>query len=103
MSLLEAMAAARPVIATSVGAVPQLIEHNTTGYLIPPGDSEALAEGLLTLLRNRQLAQQLGQNGRQRVVDHFSANTMARQYSNVYRNVGIGCNEVAGAHKAEIN
>lgn len=103
MALLEAMAASKPVIATSVGAIPELIQHNETGYLVPPRNAEALAEGVLTLLGDPILSQQLGKNGHARVTEHFSANAMARQYSNVYRKARIGFKEVARTQKAENN
>ena len=103
MTLLEAMAATKPVIATSVGAIPELIQHNKTGYLVPPRNVEALAEGLLALLRDPTMAQQLGKNGNARVKEHFSANAMARQYSNVYGKARTGFKEVVRAQKAENN
>ena len=103
MTLLEAMAATKPVIATSVGAIPELIQHNKTGYLVPPRNVEALADGLLTLLRDPTMAQQLAKNSNARVTEHFSANAMARQYSNVYGKARIGFKEVVREQKAENN
>jgi polysaccharide biosynthesis protein PelF len=65
MSILEAMAQARPVVATAVGGVPEVLRG--CGIVQPPGDVHALASGVVTLLRNPQLAIRLGQRGFDRV------------------------------------
>ncbi|HXP99928.1 MAG TPA: GT4 family glycosyltransferase PelF [Solirubrobacteraceae bacterium] len=65
MSILEAMAQARPVVATAVGGVPEVLRG--CGIVQPPGDVHALATGVVTLLRNPQLARRLGQRGFERV------------------------------------
>jgi glycosyltransferase involved in cell wall biosynthesis len=65
MSILEAMAQARPVVATAVGGVPEVLRG--CGIVPPPGDVHALATGVVTLLRNPQLAERLGQRGFERV------------------------------------
>jgi len=58
--LLEAMAAGKPVIASNVGGICDLVTNNVNGFLVTPADAEALAENLLTLLRNKELAFQMG-------------------------------------------
>ena len=60
---LEAMACARPVLATRVGGLAYLIKHNESGLLSPPGDSESMANNILQLLEDEDLAIQLGANG----------------------------------------
>lgn len=65
MSILEAMAQARPVVATAVGGVPEVLRG--CGIVQPPGDVHALATGVVTLLRNPQLGARLGQRGFERV------------------------------------
>lgn len=65
MSILEAMAAARPVVATWVGGVPGVVQG--CGHVAPPGDVHALATGILTLVRNPELARVLGLRGRARL------------------------------------
>ena len=87
MALLEALAAHKPVVATRVGAVPQVIEDNHSGLLIPPTDVESLSSAIMHLLENPQKAKHLAQNGYERVRDHFSAKRMAEQYIKVYKNV----------------
>jgi glycosyltransferase involved in cell wall biosynthesis len=70
MSILEAMAQARPVVATAVGGVPEVLRG--CGIVPPPGDVHAIATGVTTLLRNPQLAARLGQRGFARVHDLYT-------------------------------
>ncbi len=87
MCLLEAMAASKPVIATRVGAVPELIQSEETGLLLDPGDLDGLAGAILRLLGNPELARRLGENGRAHVARHFSAEAMAKNYIAKYQQV----------------
>jgi glycosyltransferase involved in cell wall biosynthesis len=87
MCLLEAMAAGKPVIATRVGAIPRLIMNGTTGLLIEPGDVNALTKAILRLLEDRDFASRLGEKGRDRVAQHFSAQQMAKNYIGTYEQV----------------
>jgi glycosyltransferase involved in cell wall biosynthesis len=87
MCLLEAMAAGKPVIATRVGAVPRLIANAQTGLLLEPGDISSLAKAILRLLESPDLARRLGENGRERVARHFSAQQMAKNYIGTYQQV----------------
>lgn len=86
IAILEAMALARPIVATEVGGIPEEIEHGTSGWLVPPRDSAALAEGLRRLLRDRALAQQLGQAAQTRFYRHFTLQHMQTAYQDWYRN-----------------
>ena len=70
--LLEAMAAARPVVATQVGGIPEIVEPGRTGVLVPPGDPEALAAAVDALLADPRTAALLGVAGRERAREHFS-------------------------------
>jgi len=80
MCLLEAMAAGKPVIATRVGAVPRMIVSDQTGVLLEPGDVNGLAQAILRLLADTELASCLGRNGQALVAREFSAEVMARNY-----------------------
>lgn len=80
VSILEAMACAKPVVATRVGSVPENVCEGQTGYLVEPGDAHALAERLLLLLRNRQQAAAMGAAGWQHVREHGSIEGMVRGY-----------------------
>lgn len=84
MTVLEAMAAGLAVVATSVGAVPSLLEPAGCGLLSPPRDAAALADAVLRLLRDETLARRLGEAARQHLRAHYSAEAMARQYLALY-------------------
>ncbi|MGH9703337.1 MAG: glycosyltransferase, partial [Candidatus Acidiferrales bacterium] len=84
MSLLEALAAKRPTIATRVGGVPRLIRNNETGLLIESGDVAGLREAMERLLADPALAARLARAGRTLVEEQFSSQAMARKYLNVF-------------------
>ncbi len=83
--LLEAMALARPVVATAVGGIPEVVEHEISGLLVAAGNHEDLAKGCLAVMDNPTLAQELGPAGRRRVEEAFSADVMAENVANVYK------------------
>ncbi len=70
-ALMEAMAAGRPIVATNVGGLPELVLPDETGLLVPPGDPAAFAAALTRLLADASLRQTLGNNGRSRLLSHF--------------------------------
>ena len=84
-ALLEAMAAAKPVVATAVGGVPEVVVDGQTGLLVPPRDPEALAQAIITLLRNPGRARAMGEAGRQRVLEHFTVERMVAETERVYQ------------------
>jgi glycosyltransferase involved in cell wall biosynthesis len=83
---LEAMAAGRPVIASSVGGLPDLVRDGITGILVPPGDVQALRASIAQLLRDPEQRSRMGEAGRQRAAD-YSANALVPQIERVYREV----------------
>lgn len=84
LSLLEALAAERPVIATDIAANQALVEHERQGLLVPPQDPQALAAAVLRLFSDRALAQTLGQAGRQRVEREFSLSERAGDHLRLF-------------------
>jgi glycosyltransferase involved in cell wall biosynthesis len=82
--VLEAMAQARPVVATAVGGTPELVVDGETGVLVPAGDADALAEALDRLLRDPERARRLGEAGRRRVAAEFDADTLAERVLSLY-------------------
>lgn len=71
LTLIEAMASARPVVATNVGGIPELVEMGETGWLVAHGDMKAMSERVLWLLDNAEQAAAMGRAGRQRVEEGF--------------------------------
>ncbi len=78
-SVLEAMAAGLPVVATAVGGTPEVVLNGQTGLLVAPGNPSALGEALLALLADRPLAERFGRAGRVRVEANFGEERMLRQ------------------------
>ena len=85
--MLEAMALGRPVIATKVGGVYRAVRDNETGLLVPPSNSEALAERIVELLDNPARARAIGQAARKTVEREFNVDRMVKQTAAVYREV----------------
>ena len=77
--LMEAMASGRPVVATRITGVPELVEEGGSGLLVPPGDAGALAEAMLRLARNPELCTQMGAAGREKVRAEFTIDAEARR------------------------
>jgi len=84
VTVLEAMAAGKPVVATSVGGVPELVVEGETGLLVPPRDPERLAEAIAELLHHPDVARRMGTNGCARVREHFSQSEMLKQVMALY-------------------
>jgi glycosyltransferase involved in cell wall biosynthesis len=84
MAILEAMACARPVVATPVGGNSEAVLDGVTGLLVPVNDADALASALIRLLRDPQLARSMGEAGRRRVEDHFSVERFVRAVEGLY-------------------
>ncbi len=83
-SILEAMSCGLPVLATTVGGAPDVIQHNVSGYLIPPDDVDALQRGLKTLLGDGALRFTLGSNARARMLSEFSLDSVAERLATLY-------------------
>jgi len=90
VSLLQASAAGVPVVATGVGGIPEAVRDGLNGLLIAPNDPPALAEALLTLLRDPVWAKTLGANGRLVMKKEFSISSMVEGNLRVYREVTAG-------------
>ncbi len=84
MAILEAMMAGKPVIATRVGGNPEIVLDGETGFLVPPRDSQTLADQLVTLLTNKEQAAQFAARGKRRAEGQFSLQTMVHAYQSLY-------------------
>ena len=87
ISVIEAMAFGLPVVAANVGGLPEVVEDGVTGILVPPKDSEALAEALVRLLRDPDLCARMGRAGRERVRSEFTVDRIVSQTLDVYQSV----------------
>ncbi|MEY2432683.1 MAG: hypothetical protein QOC92_2408, partial [Acidimicrobiaceae bacterium] len=87
ISVLEAMAAGTPVVASNIGGVDEVVQNNLTGLLVHPGDAPALAAAIRRLVEDPGQAARLADAARARVADEFSATTMARRVAAVYDKV----------------
>ena len=87
LALLEAMLAARPIIATAVGEVPTVLDQGRAGVLIPPGDAAALADALRDLLADSRRRQQLSVAAVTRATEHYTLARMMERYLALYARV----------------
>jgi|SRR5579863_1975122 len=87
VALLEAMAHARPIVCTRVAGNPEAVADGETGLLVPVADPAALSKALLELLREREIAREMGRRGRERLIQRFTARKMGEEYSRLYERV----------------
>jgi glycosyltransferase involved in cell wall biosynthesis len=88
-SLLDAMAAGKPVVATAAGGIPEVVADGETGLLVPPRDQHALADAIVRLLKEPALRERLGAAGLARARERFSAERMVRDTLAVYQRVTV--------------
>jgi len=86
-SLTEAMFLSRPVVATAVEGVPEIVINEKTGLLVEPRNTDAISKAVNRLLQDPEYAVQLGQNAHQKVVDIFSADKMVAEIDELYQRI----------------
>jgi glycosyltransferase involved in cell wall biosynthesis len=96
MVLLEALASGKPVVASRVGGIPEVIRDGIDGLLVPAGDAVALSKTVDGLLKDRSTAERLGRAGRIRVESEFAAPRMAQKTLELYRAVMSEVRPAAG-------
>lgn len=84
-AVLEYMAAGLPVVATTVGGVPEIIENETNGFLIPPENPAALSGAILRLLKDGQMRKRLGNAGRERILAQFNFTSVMARLKQLYK------------------
>jgi glycosyltransferase involved in cell wall biosynthesis len=95
--LLEGMALRKPLVASDGGAVPEIVAHGETGLLFKPGDPDALAAALATLLRDPARARAMGEAGRERLVAHYSIRRNVERTQAVYEQLFAGVTSASAA------
>ncbi len=85
--ILEAMAAGKPVVATDVGGVRDLVEEGVSGFIVPAGDAQAMAERIVQLLQDGELRRRMGERGRAIAWERFRRDIIADQYYVIYQDV----------------
>jgi glycosyltransferase involved in cell wall biosynthesis len=84
LTVLEAMALSRPVVASNVGGIPEMVEDGVTGLLVPPGDPDALAAAVVRLLLDHSLADTIARAGHDLVHDRFCVELMVKAIETIY-------------------
>jgi glycosyltransferase involved in cell wall biosynthesis len=84
ITVLEAMAMARPVVSTRVGMVPDVLTDGVTGLILPPGDADALAGAISKLATDLSEAQSMGRRARERVLSEFTLDAIVERYVDLY-------------------
>lgn len=86
LSIMEAMATGKPVVATKVGGIPELVENKINGYLCNPGDVTAIAKRIIHLLKNEDVAERMGKEG-VRKASSYSWEKTAKKVNNIYEKI----------------
>ena len=88
-SLLDAMASGKPVVATTAGGIPEVVEDGLTGLLVPPRDHDAMADAIVRLLTDADLRRQMGEAGLASARERFSVDRMVLDTLRVYQRVAL--------------
>lgn len=89
-AILEAMSAGLPVVSTKVGCIPEMIRDGIEGFLVPPGEIDALADRIVRLLADQVLRETMGRAARQRFLDHYTYDRFAEDMRSVFAEVSRG-------------
>ncbi len=103
VSVLEASACERPVVASHVGGLPEVVQHGVTGLLVPPGDVQALASALAQLVQDAPLRQAMGAAGRRLVQQHYSWPTCVATMMAVYQQLAPSAAAAAVVPAADLS
>jgi glycosyltransferase involved in cell wall biosynthesis len=87
LTILEAMAAGKPIVATDVGGIPEIIKDGIDGIIIPSDDSDRLAEAISELLRDKRKRHEMGAKARMKFEEKFTIQTMVKSYEELYESL----------------
>lgn len=85
--LLEAMAAGKPIVASAVGGIPEVLKHNFSGLLVKPRDAQGIAKAIISILQDESFANYLSENAKQAAMSKYSWENCARKMLEVYENL----------------
>lgn len=85
LTLIEACAAGKPIVATAVGGNPEIVENGVNGLLVPSEDVEALSAAIIAILSDKRKAQQMGVKSWERFKEFFTVETMVKNYESLYK------------------
>ena len=89
--LLEAMTLGKPIVATNVGGIPEIVQHEKTGLLVKPADVDDLYRGLITLCQDPAICQRMGEEAKKRVAETFSRTSMMEGLYHLYKSRLVIC------------
>lgn len=101
-SLLDAMAARKPIAASEVGGIPEVVQDGRTGLLVPPRNPQALADAILRILQDPSTRARFGEAGRARVAAEFSADRMVRETIGIYERLAGKTHRADARHIDEV-
>lgn len=84
LALIEGMAAGKPVVGSNLGGIPEVVDDGVNGYLVEPKDSKALADAIIKVIVDKDMAAEMGIKGRQKVEEKFSNKAMLMNVMNIY-------------------
>ncbi|MCJ7570339.1 MAG: glycosyltransferase family 4 protein [Candidatus Thermoplasmatota archaeon] len=87
LSILEAMAIGKPIIASNVGGIPEIIKNGKTGLLVEPDDANSLSKAILFLLSDRKKMRKMGAEGSYFIENHFSSKKIAKKLEKIYTEI----------------
>lgn len=89
MSLVEAMATETPVVATKIGGMSEIVDHQVNGLLTEPGDPQELAEAMVNIISHPEQANAMGKAGRKKVLQYYSWEQIAKNLNSLYASAGV--------------
>lgn len=85
VTIIEALAAGKPVVSTNVGGVADVVDEGETGFLVRPGDTHALSERLAVIARDPERARRMGETGRERTLERYAVSRLVEDIDGLYR------------------
>jgi len=101
-SVLESMAAGLPVVATRVGGTPEIIVDGVDGLLVPPQDSQALAQAMLHILQDADFARRLSRSGQEKMQTHFGFDRLIAELEQLYSNSMLGMKDFGSVSHSDV-